>query len=165
MCCFGLVIFETATEVAVFCIRQWLGKIIFIDLVYLIKTVKKDFDKWNEVKKHTEVGKPRLYTVREIWWCRFGVNIGTEQDGKGDWYVRPCVILRGFGPDACLVAPLTKSSRKHLLRVPVGLIEGEEARANISQIRVVDTRRLEAKIGFLDKDIFSQLRKAARDML
>jgi hypothetical protein len=38
----------------------------------------------------------RLYTVREIWWCRLGVNAGTEQDGRGQWYVR----------DACLVVPL-----------------------------------------------------------
>ncbi len=80
--------------------------------------------------------------MREIWWCRLGVNVGTEQDGKGNWYVRPCIILRGFGADACLVAPLTTSPRKHSLRVPVGLIEGDEARANLSQIRVIDTRRL-----------------------
>ncbi len=127
--------------------------------------MKKDFDGWNEIKKRTNAEEPRLYTVREVWWCRFGVNIGTEQDGKGDWYVRPCVILRGFGPDACLVAPLTTSPRKHVLRVSVGLVEESEARANLSQIRVVDTRRLERKIGFIDRDLFSKLRKATRDIL
>jgi mRNA interferase MazF len=119
----------------------------------------KDFDGWNEVKKKTDAEQTRFYTVREIWWCRFGVNVGTEQDGKGEWYVRPCVILRGFGPDACLVVPLTKSARKHALRISVGFIEGFEARANLSQMRVVDTRRLEAKIGFLEKSVFSKLRK------
>ncbi len=127
--------------------------------------MKKDFDTWNEVKKKTEAEQPRLYTVREIWWCRFGVNIGTEQDGKGEWYVRPCVILRGFGPSACLVVPLTTSPRKHVLRISMGKINGEKANANLSQIRVVDARRLEEKIGFLDIDIFSKLRKAAKDLL
>lgn len=127
--------------------------------------MKKDFDKWNEVKKKTEAEQPRLYTVREIWWCRLGLNIGTEQDGKGEWYVRPCIILRGFGPDACLVVPLTTSPRKHVLRISLGKINGEKANANLSQIRVVDTRRLEEKIGFLDIDIFSKLRKAAKDLL
>ena|SRR3990167_8008531 len=125
----------------------------------------KDFDRWNKVKKKTNAEKPRFYTVREVWWCRVGVNVGTEQDGKGEWYARPCVILRGFGPDACLVVPLTTSPRDHALRIPVGLVEGVEARANLSQIRVVDTRRLEAKIGFLAESIFSKVRKAARDML
>jgi len=44
--------------------------------------MEKDFDAWNKVKKLTNAEQPRLYTVREIWWCRIGVNIGTEQDGK-----------------------------------------------------------------------------------
>ena len=126
--------------------------------------MKKDFDKWNIVKKKTNAERPRLYTVREIWWCRLGVNIGIEQDGKGKWYARPFVIMRGFGPDACLVIPLTTSPREHALRVPVGSVEGFQARANLSQIRVVDTRHLESKIDFLEKGVFSKLRKAARDM-
>jgi len=73
--------------------------------------------------------------------------------------------LRGFGPDACLVVPLTTSPRKHALRIPIGKIEGEEAKANLSQIRVVDTKRLQSRIGFLEKDVFSKLRKAAKDLL
>jgi mRNA interferase MazF len=124
----------------------------------------KDFDAWNAVKQRTHAEQSRLYTVREIWWCRLGVNIGTEQDGKGEWYVRPCVILRGFGPDACLVVPLTTSKREHPLRVDVGLVEGMHARANLSQLRTVDTRRLEEKIGFLDKDAFAAIRKALKKM-
>lgn len=127
--------------------------------------MKKDFDGWNGVKKKTNTEKPRLYTVREIWWCRLGVNVGTEQDGKGAWYVRPCVILRGFGPDACLVVPLTTSMHEHRLRVPIGTVEEHEARANLSQVRVIDTRRLQNRIGFLGKETFGRLRKAARDML
>ncbi|MFA5744850.1 MAG: type II toxin-antitoxin system PemK/MazF family toxin [Candidatus Paceibacterota bacterium] len=126
--------------------------------------MEKDFDRWNEIKKKTDTEPSRLYTVREIWWCRLGANVGTEKDGKGDWYVRPCVILRGFGADACLVVPLTTSSREHALRVSVGVVEDQEAHANLSQIRVIDTRRLEEKIGFLEKDAFSKLRKTARNM-
>ena len=33
--------------------------------------MKKDFNKWNEVKKRTNAEDPRLYTVREIWWFGF----------------------------------------------------------------------------------------------
>ena len=127
--------------------------------------MKKDFDGWNEIKKKTDKEHSRLYTVREIWWCRFGVNIGTEQDGKGEWHVRPCVILRGFGAEACLVVPLTTSPRTHTLRIPIGEIEGEKAKANLSQIRVVDTRRLQNRIGFLDESHFNKLKKAAKALL
>ena len=131
----------------------------------LNKIIKKDFDGWNKVKKLANDEQPRLYTVREIWWCRLGVNIGTEQDGKGELFLRPVVIMRGFGADACLVVPLTTSAREHTLRVPVGIVEGYPARANISQMRIVDTRRLVEKVGFLEKDIFVALRKAAKALL
>ena len=123
----------------------------------------KDFDGWNKKKKETDVGSPQFYTVREIWWCRLGVNIGTEQDGGGQ-FLRPVVILRGFGPSACCVAPLTTSSRKHSVRFSVGEIKGKEASANLSQLRVVDTRRLIEKVGFLDRIIFAELRKAVRNL-
>lgn len=124
----------------------------------------KDFDGWNEIKKKTDVEQPRLYTVREIWWCRLGVNVGTEQHGSGEWYVRPCVIVRGFGADACLVVPLTTSAREHPLRPSIGTVAGREARANLSQIRVIDTRRLQNKIGFIDADAFEDIRKRVRDL-
>ncbi|WP_439372676.1 type II toxin-antitoxin system PemK/MazF family toxin [Bradyrhizobium sp. DASA03120] len=127
--------------------------------------MEKNFDAWNELKKKTDAEQPRLYTVREVWWCRLGVNVGTEQDGRGEWYVRPCVILRGFGPDACLVVPLTTSTRDHPLRISVGSVDGREARANLSQLRVVDTRRLERKVCFLDKEMFANMRKAVRGLL
>ena len=127
--------------------------------------MQKDFDGWNEVKKKTSAEQPRLYTVREIWWCRLGVNVGTEQDGSGEKFLRPVVIMRGFGPDACLVIPLTTSAREHALRIPIGLVAGLQARANLSQTRVIDTRRLVEKVGFLEKDVFLTLRKAAKDML
>lgn len=127
--------------------------------------MEKDFDKWNKIKKKTNTDKPRLYTVREIWWCRFGVNVGTEQDGNGKLFLRPALILRGFGPDACLVVPLTTSEREHMLRVPIGLVDSRPARANISQMRVVDTRRLIEKVGFLDGAMFASVRKAVKEML
>lgn len=127
--------------------------------------MKKDFDEWNRVKKIThEKEKPRFYTVREVWWCSFGVNVGTEQDGKGERFLRPCVIVCAFGPNACLVVPLTTSDKEHFLRVSVGIVQGKSARANISQMRIVDTRRLVEKAGFLKKDLFLELKKRIREL-
>lgn len=126
--------------------------------------MQKHFDTWNEVKKQTHDEQIRLYTVREVWWCRLGVNVGSEQDGSGALFLRPAVIIRAFGANACLVVPLTTSAREHPLRISVGIVDGREARANISQIRVVDTRRLVEKIGFLEKEIFMSLRKSIRGL-
>lgn len=124
----------------------------------------KDFDEWFVQKKKAQDETGRLYSVREIWWCKLGVNIGSEQDGKGENFLRPCVIVRGFGADSCLVLPLTTSIKNHFLRVSVGVVNGKEAKANLSQLRLVDTRRLVEKIGFLEKEKFEILIKRIREL-
>jgi mRNA interferase MazF len=128
------------------------------------KVESKNFDVWNLKKKNAESEDKRLYTAREIWWCRLGVNIGFEQDGSGEEFLRPCVIVRGFGPRICMVLPLTTSLSKHPLRVPIGNVDGKMASALLSQLRTIDTRRLVEKIGFLDKEKFDELRKNARNL-
>jgi mRNA-degrading endonuclease toxin of MazEF toxin-antitoxin module len=126
--------------------------------------MQKDFDKWNKEKKKTNAEQPRLYTVREIWWCRLGVNVGSEQDGSGEFFLRPIIIVRGLGPDTCLVIPLTTSHLRHPLRIRIGKVQGEKASAILSQIRVVDTRRLVEKIGFISGKIFGEIRRAVKTM-
>jgi len=126
--------------------------------------MKKDFNKWNDLKVSTQDEKGRLYSVREIWWCKLGVNIGSEQDGKGENFLRPCVIVRGFGADTCLVIPLTTSTKVHYLRFPLGQVSGKVAAANLSQLRLVDTRRMVEKIGFLENEVYEALIKRIRDL-
>ncbi len=124
----------------------------------------KDFDRWNTVKKLTNSDKPHSYTIRDIWWCRWGINVGTEIDGKDKLFGRPCLILRGFGTDSCFVVPLSTSGKKHPLRMPIGKVEGKNAYINLSQMKTIDTRRLTAKICSIDKRIFNSIRKAARNL-
>lgn len=126
--------------------------------------MEKNFDAWNVVKKKTDIENTRLYTAREIWWCRLGVNVGTEQDGSDENFVRPVLIVRGFGPSACVVVPLTTSPRVHAMRIAIGEVDGKQARANISQLRVVDARRLGEKICFLSKAHFDSVRKAVKNL-
>jgi mRNA interferase MazF len=128
--------------------------------------IQKDFDEWNNKKKILNGRKRRVYFHgREIWWCALGTNIGSEEDGTGDHNDRPVVIMRGFGKDTCLVVPLTTSDTDHVLRPSVGIVDGEYARALVSQIRVIDTKRLLKKIGMLEKSMFELLRKHVKDVL
>jgi mRNA interferase MazF len=128
--------------------------------------MKKDFDGWNEAKKRADTrrGAP-YYHEREVWWCTLGVNVGSEKNGSGEEYRRPALILKGLSVETCLVVPLTTSAKVHPLRVAVGLIGGKEARAILSQLRVIDTKRLVRKIEYLGMDTFEQIRKAAKGML
>lgn len=129
--------------------------------------MQKDFDGWNEQKKKTNASEDYLplYYEREVRWCRLGVNIGFEQDGTGKGYSRPVVILKGFSRHVCLVIPLTTSTKKNKYHVAVGKIEDIEAVAIISQLRLIDSRRLDQHIGVVDKETFKGMRKAVKDML
>jgi mRNA interferase MazF len=128
--------------------------------------MQKDFDKWNEQKKktHGRTDAPFCHK-RELWWCALGVNVGSEQDGSGDEYRRPVLILKGMSKQTFLAIPLTTATKDHPLRPGIGLVEDKEARALLSQMRVIDTKRLVRKIGYLERGIFDRIRKAAKDLL
>ncbi len=128
--------------------------------------MKKDFDAWNIHKKRIHSEKPYpLYNKREIWWCLLGTNIGYEHDGDKIEYQRPVLILKGLSARSCFIIPLTSSVSKHPLRIPLGRIGDKEASAVISQLRIIDTKRLAEKICFLEKEKFEITRKAIKDLL
>jgi len=128
--------------------------------------MEKDFDGWNERKKQIsgKKGAPFCHE-RELWWCTLGVNVGNEQDGTGTDFRRPVLIIKGLSSRTSLVIPLTTATSDHPLRPSIGLVDGKEARALLSQMRVIDTKRLVRKIGHLDQDVFDRIKTAAKRML
>lgn len=128
--------------------------------------MRKDFDAWNKNKKriHAE-NENKLYHEREVWWCSLGVNVGFEQDGTGTDGERPVLILKGFSKQVCLIMPLTTSEKKNPYHVSLEIVGGKNAFAIISQIRLIDTKRLINKIGFVNHKIFEKIRKDAKDLL
>src|SRR3989338_10312584 len=126
----------------------------------------KDFDVWNNRKKNIHKnGLGKLYSAREVWWCSLGINICFEQDGTGKDNERPVLVMKGFSRQVCLIVPLTTSTKKNPYHVAIGKVDGKNAFAIISQIRLVDTKRLINKIGFVDKNLFDKIRKTVKDML
>ncbi|MGP8322150.1 MAG: type II toxin-antitoxin system PemK/MazF family toxin [Methanosarcinaceae archaeon] len=126
----------------------------------------KNFDEWNIQKKEIHnSGINKFYRDREIWWCDLGINIGFEQDGTREEKSRPVLILKGLSRNTCLIMPLTTSSERHPMRIFLGKIVNRNASAIISQIRVIDTKRLFKKINVLDKEKFEEIRKAVKNLI
>lgn len=128
--------------------------------------MKKDFDAWNSEKKVLENGNGRVfYHAREIWWCSLGINIGFEQDGTGENFDRPVVIIKGFNGSVFFGVALTGRVKKGKYYFPLGSIDNRDASAILSQVRLIDTKRLIKKIGMLDDNIFEQLKLALKTAL
>ncbi len=126
---------------------------------------KKDFDKWNKRKKEINDEEPNFYRARDIRWCSLGINIGFEQDGTSELYRRPVLVIKGFSRHVCLVVPLTTSTKINPYHMSIGIIEGREAFVIISQIRLIDTKRLHDPLAILGKEKFEEIRKAIRDLI
>ena len=126
---------------------------------------KKDHDGWDKFYKKLEgFGDGPFFKEREIWWVSIGINIGHEEDGKGEQYSRPVLILKKFNKYTFSGIPLSTTKK-------VGnyyhhfIFDGKENAALLGQVKTFDYRRLINKIGTLDEIIFQNIRKAAKDAL
>ena len=125
----------------------------------------KDFNEWNKQKIKTQREEQnRWCQPRDIWWGSLGVNVGYEQDGKGTSFLRPVVILRSFGIHTALVVPLTTSKKKNMYHVSLGTQTGVQSYAIVTQIRLIDTKRLFEKRGKVDEKVFEIIKEAIKTL-
>ncbi len=125
----------------------------------------KNFKEWGEQKELTENKEiNRWCQPRDIWWCKMGVNIGYEEDGKGEHFLRPVVVLKNFGINTALVVALTTSKKKNRFHFAINSFDGESSFAIISQIKLIDTKRLVEKKGKVEKGVFENLEQAIKDL-
>ncbi|MEK7060191.1 MAG: hypothetical protein AAB970_01050, partial [Patescibacteria group bacterium] len=59
-----------------------------------------------------------------------------------------------FSRHVCLVVPLTTSPKKNPYHISVGIVEGEEAFAIISQVRLIDKT---VQHSMSDRDVWQKL--------
>ena len=124
----------------------------------IMHSMKKEFQKWHAKKANIDdIGKRPFFHEREIWWCALGANVGFEQDGLGDDFQRPVVIIRKFNNEVCWVIPLSKTEKRGTYYFAFKFDDTTTSVAILSQIRLLDARRLSRKIGEMDKKEFAEL--------
>ncbi len=125
--------------------------------------MEKDFDGWNRVKKSADLRRDidRLFfKEREVWWCMLGVNIGFEQNGKGKRSQRPILVVKKFNQYVMIVIPLTTKIKKNPFYRVILCPDGVKRSVIISQIRLIDIRRLTEKMFVVDEEVFKNIKKA-----
>ena len=127
---------------------------------------EKNYQKWHTQKAaiNSEKDRPHFHE-REIWFCSLGANIGFEQDGRGDDYLRPVIILRKFNQQVCLAVPLTKNYKKGIHYFNFSYQNSFISTAILSQIRLIDAKRLEYKSGNITEIDFNQLKQKLKQLL
>jgi len=120
--------------------------------------MQENFDIWNNKKKEINTFELRNFNVntREIWWCSLGMNIGSEQNGIGDYFERPVVVLRRLSTTTFIVLPLSTKKKLKDFQYEVA-INNTVSYILLDQIRVIDIRRFMRMMGYLDKKDFQNV--------
>ena len=128
--------------------------------------MNKDFDKWNKTQIVLNgIEKVPYFREGEIWICFLGLNIGFEQDGKGNNFERPVVIVKKFNNEVCLIIPLSTTDRRGEYYFVFMFDLNTTSVAILSQIRFIDGRRLDHKIGQMKKEDFINMIEKLKALL
>ena len=100
-----------------------------------------------------------------MWFAHLGINVGFEQDGSGSDSLRPVVIIKKFNNDICWIVPLTRSDKQSKYYFPVHIHGESTSLVILSQVRLLDGKRLKYLFGYVRKKDFKQLKTKIRRLL
>lgn len=122
------------------------------------------FDNWNEIKKKTNSHKKKVYfKERDIFFIKIGENIGFEQSGKGDMFLRPVIILKKFNNDFFMGIPLSTTLKDGIYYFQFEFTN-KKSNAILSQMKPFDAKRIKHKIGVINKENFKTLKEKISDL-
>ena len=117
----------------------------FIDWIYekiiIDKTERRDF----------------IINEGQVFWCSLGENVGDEENGKGYIFRRPVLIFKKFNNNLFWGIPMSTKNKDNKYYVKI-LLKDIEQSAIISQLRVLDTKRLDEYIGYVSKSDFTKIK-------
>ena len=112
---------------------------------------------------HEKKERPHFHE-REVCFASLGVNVGFEIDGKGEKFMRPIIVIKKFNNESLWGLPLTKNPKKGKYYFSFSFKEGQSSTANLSQIRLVDSKRLQYKIGNISEKDFKEVKEKLRQL-
>ena len=107
------------------------------------------FDSWNEIKKKIDGEKnepDRFPKEGEIWMSSLGKNIGFEQDGSGNNFSRPVLIVKKFNNHMFWSVSLSTKQKKIDFYYNFTDINGNKVSAILAQLKLISVKRLKRKL-------------------
>ena len=128
---------------------------------------ERDYRKWHKSKSEIEKVDEVLPYFREgeVWWCRLGANVGHEEDGKGESFSRPVLILKKFNQFVFWALPLSTKLKKNPYYLVCECDDKQIRAAMTSQLRLISSKRLTDKITIVNNRSFETIKKAIKDLL
>ena len=128
--------------------------------------MSKDFDTWNSQKKSIADNNSIIkFQQMHIVFMKIGVNIGYEQDGKGDEFLRPVLVYKKFNNRVFLGIPLTSKPKNDKFHFEFEYKNGKESFAILSQLKLFDIKRAKYYDGRISKRHFELLQEKLLNLI
>lgn len=128
--------------------------------------MQKDFDTWAIVKKQIHIKELRVpFKERDVWWCKLGANVGDEQDGKGNLFLRPILILKKFSKRVFIGLPFSTIIKENKYFYHKFESKGKTQSVIISQIRFLDSKRLANRMGVVNEADFLTIKEKTKHLI
>ncbi|RYA23122.1 toxin-antitoxin system protein [Malaciobacter halophilus] len=131
--------------------------------------MEEEYNNWNNIKK--EIAKDNIsvgFKNRDIFYMNVGKNIGFEQDGKGENFVRPVVVVKGFNKNMFFGIPLSTKIKEGKFYYRFSFYKKDKEVVNIallSQMRLFSTKRLLNKIGMMNIEDFKNMKNKFKELI
>jgi len=124
------------------------------------------FDNWNQKKKDINlVNNIIKFREKDVLFITMGKNIGFEQDGKGNDFIRPVIVLKKFSQFSFLGIPLTSKDKDGIFYQKVHFHKNRTSTAILSQIRMFDIKRAKYKMGTIKDNDMQQVKEKLKSLI
>lgn len=128
----------------------------------------KEYDTWNDLKKKIqfEFGIPPYFPQEGgVWMSYLGKNIGYEQNGSGDNFSRPVLVIKKFNNHMFWCVPL--STKQKPFDFYFNFIDPNKEKVSVvlAQLKLVSIKRLKRKLYDIDSETFTKMREKLRNFI
>ena len=127
-----------------------------------------NFDSWNEIKKKidSENTKPdRFPKEGEIWMSSLGKNIGFEQNGSGNNFSRPILIIKKFNNQMFWSISLSTKQKDFDFYYNFTDLDNNKVSAILAQLKLVSVKRLKRKLYDLSEKQLEEIKNKLKSFL
>ena len=126
----------------------------------------QDFDTWNTKKKIlSSLEREINFHNREIWYTSLWENIWFEQNGKWENFLRPVLVYKKFNKNIFYWIPLTSKEKDGRFYYTFEFKTWVSSSAILSQMKLIDSKRLYRRIGMMSKEFYSELTEKIKKLL
>ena len=127
-----------------------------------------EFEVWCKLKTKVDSKEKIIgFKERNIAFIHMGRNIGMEQNGKGDLFLRPVIVVKRLNRRLFFGIPMTSKEKSGSFFLPIAYThKGREYKSTaiLAQAKVFDAARIRYLKGMIRIEDFKQLKKRFEEL-